>query len=70
MRFTGKKSPAISAKKNVLKNLSVSFNTAGMCENNWGEGVTFRRKWIYLHPKLLKHPNQLLALIVNPRLRN
>lgn len=70
MRFTGKKAPAISAKRKVSKKLSVSFNAAGMCENNWGQGIRFKRKWIYLHPKLLKDPSQLLPLILNPRLRN
>jgi hypothetical protein len=70
MRFTGKKGPAVRAKRNVWKRMGGTMNAAGMCENNWGHGATFKRKWIYLDSKLLKHPNQLLPLIPNPRFRN
>lgn len=70
MRFTGIKGSAISTKKSVSQSLGVTFNVAGMCENHWGQGVTYKRKWIYLHPKLLKDPKQLLPLVTNPRSRN
>ena len=53
------------------KTVEIAFNVAGMCENNWGQPVGHvRRKWIYLHPDLLNSSEQLLPLILNPRLRN
>ncbi|MGZ8920196.1 MAG: hypothetical protein ACXW3L_04360 [Limisphaerales bacterium] len=70
MRLIGKKIPTVSMERIVSKRMGVSPNAAGMCENNWGQGVAYQRKWIYLDPKLLKHPNQLLPLMVNRRLRN